>query len=150
MPSRLISHHLPVISSLKILAVAGGAGGIAGAMNHDLILTWAGAAIGIASAFATAAIAIYHEFREARRLEDAVDRNIQSNHIQSLARVQSELEMRIALAESWAREVTAVIEKVQCRFPEADGSARCSDQQPVRRADSVSQIRPRQRTDPKT
>ena len=127
MPSSLISHTLPVISSLTILAVAGGAGGLVGAITHDQVLTWAGAAIGIASAVATTAIAVYHEFREACRLEDAADRDVQGKHIESLARDQLALETRIALAESRAREVTATIEKVRCRYPTIDGSARCGD-----------------------
>ncbi len=149
MPSSIIPHTLRVISSLKILAFGGAAGGLAGAITHDEILTWAGAAIGIASAIATTAIAVYHDFREARRLEDAADRDLQDNHIQSLARVQLALETRIALAENWAREVTAIIEKVRCRYPNIDGTARCVDQPVVHQVDGPVEIQLPQRTDPK-
>ncbi len=114
-----------VFESIRILAAAGGAGGVVGALTHDQILTWTGATIAVGSALLSAAVATYHKLREARRDEDAADRKIQIDDIRALTRVQVELDMRIGQAESRLNEVLTLIDGVRCKFPNADGTARC-------------------------
>ncbi len=114
-----------IFESIKILAAAGGAGGVVGALTHDQILTWTGATIAVGSAVLSAAVAAYHKLREARRDEDAADRKIQLDDIRALTRVQVELEIRICQAESRLNEVETMIDRVRCKFPNAEGTARC-------------------------
>jgi hypothetical protein len=115
------------VDSLKIFAAAGAGGGVAGALSHDQLLAWAGAGIAVGSAFVTAIVAAYHKYREARRDEDTKDRRSQLEDIRSLARAQAELEARIGRAEIAATSLSEVVERVRCRYPNPDGTARCSD-----------------------
>jgi hypothetical protein len=115
------------VDSLKIFAAAGAGGGVAGAISHDQILAWSGAAIAVGSAMVTGLVAAYHKIREARRDEDAKDRHSQLEDIRALTRAQTEIEARIGRAETAATALTAVVERVRCKFPTADGAARCND-----------------------
>jgi hypothetical protein len=119
-----------IIESIRIFAAAGGAGGVVGALTHDQILTWTGATIAVGSAILSAAVAAYHKLREARRDEDAADRKIQLDDIRALTRVQVELEIRISQAETRLEEVKYLIDRVRCKFPNPDGTARCGSETP--------------------
>jgi len=119
-----------IFESIRIFAAAGGAGGVVGALTHDQILTWTGATIAVGSAVLSAAVAAYHKLREARRDEDAADRKIQLDDIRALTRVQVELEIRITQAESRLNEVKTMIDRVRCKFPNAEGTARCGGETP--------------------
>lgn len=116
-----------IVDSLKIFAAAGAGGGVAGAISHDQILTWSGAAIAVGSALVTAAVAAYHKYREARRDEDTKDRRSQLDDIRALTRVQAELEARIGRAETAATALTQAVDYARCRYPNPDGTARCMD-----------------------
>jgi hypothetical protein len=115
------------VDSLKVFAAAGAGGGVAGAISHDQLLAWAGAGIAVGSACVTGVVAAYHKYREARRDEDTKDRRSQLDDIRALARTQTELEARISRAEKAASALTEAVERVRCRYPNPDGTARCSD-----------------------
>ncbi|MGC8640027.1 MAG: hypothetical protein ACP5XB_09150 [Isosphaeraceae bacterium] len=115
------------VDSLKIFAAAGAGGGVAGAISHDQILTWSGAAVAVGSALVTAAVAAYHKYREARRDEDTKDRRSQLEDIRKLTRVQADLESRISRSETAVTSLSDLVERVRCRYPNPDGTARCSD-----------------------
>jgi len=120
-----------IIESIRFFsAAAGGAGGVVGALTHDQILTWTGATIAVGSAVLSAAVAAYHKLREARRDEDAADRKVLLDDIRAMTRVQVELELRISNSEIRLNEVEILIDRVRCKFPNPDGTARCSGETP--------------------
>src|SRR5208283_4698610 len=114
-----------ISQSIRIFAAAGGAGGVVGALTHDQVLTWTGATIALGSAVLSAAVAAYHKLREARRDEDTADRKALLDDIRAMTRVQVELELRISHAETRLNEVEILIDRVRCKFPNPDGTARC-------------------------
>jgi hypothetical protein len=119
-----------IFESIRIFAAAGGAGGVVGALTHDQVLTWTGATIAVGSAVLSAAVAAYHKLREARRDVDAADRKALLDDIRAMTRVQVELELRISHAETRLEEVKILIDRVRCKFPNLDGTARCCGETP--------------------
>ncbi len=120
-----------IIESIRFFsAAAGGAGGVVGVLTHDQILTWTGATIAVGSAVLSAAVAAYHKLREARRDEDAADRKVLLDDIRAMTRVQVELELRISNSEIRLNEVEILIDRVRCKFPNPDGTARCCGETP--------------------
>jgi len=116
-----------ILDRITVLAAAGGTGGVIGALTHDSLMTWTGAAIAAVSALLSGMIAGYHRYRGARRIEDAADRDAQLEDIRGLTRAQVELELRIAKAEHDTIELGTQLQVVRCRFPLPDGRARCTD-----------------------
>jgi hypothetical protein len=115
-----------ILDRVTIFAVAGGTGGVVGAATHDEVLTWCGVALAVCSAILSTAIAGYHRIRDARRTEDAADRQAQLDDIRALTRVQIELERRIDSTETRLATVDGQLERVRCRFPQPDGTAKCA------------------------
>ncbi len=115
-----------LLDRITIFAVAGGSGGVIGAVTHDQVLTWCGVALAVASAVLSAAVAGYHRIRGARRDEDTADRKFQLDDIRALTRAQVELERRIDSTENRLTGLDGQLERVRCRFPNADGTAKCT------------------------
>ncbi|HMF38292.1 MAG TPA: hypothetical protein VKF17_16735 [Isosphaeraceae bacterium] len=105
------------------------AGAVWGALSHDQVVAWGGAMIALGSAIVAAGLPAYHRLREARRAEDAADREAVLNDIRALTRVQVELETRIAAGAKRLDEIESQMERVRCRFPNPDGTAKCSSAQ---------------------
>lgn len=117
-----------VFDRLSIVATAGGAGGVLGAITHDQFLTWCGAIAAASSAFISLGLSAYHRLRDAQRTEAAADRAAQLDDIRAMTRVQIELERRIDSTESRLTGLDGQLERVRCRVPNADGTAKCAVQ----------------------
>jgi hypothetical protein len=131
---------MPLYNTLKIFGAAGAGGSVVGLVTHDEVLNWTGTAIAVGSALVTAGLAGYHKYRDARRAEDArdreaarKDRTADRDEVRAMGRVIAEVEMRIAKAETDASELARRLEAVHCRYPLANGAARCSESNTCRK-----------------
>ncbi len=120
---------------------AAAAGSVVGAISESELITWTGAIIAVGSAVVTAVLAGYHKLREAarderakdqqqQRADRAADQQQQLEDVRAFGRAQIEMETRIASAAKRLDEIEATVDKVRCRFPAPDGSARCTDSPP--------------------
>src|SRR5208282_4496155 len=126
---------------------------IFGAFTSDQLFTWSAVAIAISSACITAGLAGYHRLREAARQENIADRAADLESIRAMARIQIELENRVATIEKTANELAGTLlsrktefeamfsdlkvriasmgtelEAAKCKFPAPDGTAACIDE----------------------
>src|SRR5208282_3183910 len=126
---------------------------IFGVFTSDQLFTWSAVAVAISSACITAGLAGYHRLREAARQENIADRAADLESIRAMARIQIELENRVANIEKTANELAGTLlagkmefegiladmrvkiasvgkelEAAKCKFPAPDGSAACIDE----------------------
>jgi len=117
---------------------AAAAGSVFGAFNQSELITWTGAIIAVGSAVVTALLGGFHKLREAareerakdqqqQRMDRSADQQQQLDDVRALGRVQIELETRIAAGTKRLDEIESAMERVRCRYPAADGTARCAD-----------------------
>jgi hypothetical protein len=121
-----------------IFGLAGASGALWGAISHDEVVAWSGAGVAVVSAVTSALIPAYHRLCSAVRAERRADRQILIDEVRALARVQIEFEHRIQSATKAIAELEAHVEKVRCKFPLADGSARCHE--PQTQPDPASEV----------
>lgn len=117
------------LKSIAVVTATTAVGSIWAAIDRDALVAWGGAILALVGASTSGMIAIYHRMREAARSENALDHAQALEEIRALARVQIELEMRIASAEDQCTELSTRIERVACRYPLANGTARCADKE---------------------
>jgi len=145
---------IPMILQKTLHGVVYASAGVAtlAAFNSDQLLTWSAVTVAISSAILTAGVAGYHKLREAARQENIADRAADLESIRAMARVQLELEARIVNIEKTAAELVETLaerkaefakmfedmrtnlatmhkdlEAAKCKFPAADGSPSCKD-----------------------
>src|SRR5271166_5751965 len=88
-------------------AATGGA--VLSAFSSDQLFTWSAVAVAISSAIITAGLAGYHKLREAARQENIADRAADLESIRAMARIQIELENRVATIEKTANELAGTL-----------------------------------------
>jgi hypothetical protein len=107
------------------LPPAGLSGAVLAALDQQVMLAWAGAAVAAVGVLAQSTLYWYHQAREARREENAKDHAAELEVIRVFGTVQLELERRITKAEHDLVELAERIDSVRCVFPNPDGSPRC-------------------------
>ena len=108
-----------VIKTIPITVSLAAGGAVYAAIDHDAILAWVGASVAIGGAVLTLIVQGYHKIRSARREENLLDGAAQLVATAKLAERTEAVEAALTRLEEHVR-------RVGCRFPNPDGTARCT------------------------
>ena len=110
-----------------ILAVGGAGIGLAGAINHETVLTWVGVILAAGSAIVSGAIAGFHQLKSAVREENQKAAAAVVATARVLALTQAQFEARVERMDQRLIGIEKRLEEAMCRFPTPEGAARCTD-----------------------
>jgi hypothetical protein len=115
---------LKCLASVTYVATAGA---ILAAVNRDEIITWCGIIVALGSSLFSWGIGRYHNLRSTIRAENRADRREVLEDIRAQASILTEMRIRQETLRKDLDSCVELIQKVRCRYPNEDGSARCGN-----------------------